>query len=92
MGSVAQACAQLDRHGDRRALERRDNGVGRGVPIPAGLAPVLREHVRHSTTPANSVCATSTGRPLGHRNVTRELRRAQTAARTPDGLPTYPQL
>ncbi|HWK25128.1 MAG TPA: hypothetical protein VNS09_01105 [Solirubrobacter sp.] len=36
--------------------------------------------------------ATRTGRPLGYRNVMRALYAAQQRARTPEGLPTFPEL
>jgi integrase len=38
------------------------------------------------------VFGTRTGRHLGQRNVLRGLYRAQERARTPDGLPTFPEL
>jgi integrase len=83
---------QVDRKGERRALKRRDNGIERVVPIPAGLAKVLRGHVARSSTPGEYAFATSTGRPLGQRNVARALRGAQRRATRPDGSTTYPQL
>jgi integrase len=83
---------QVNRKGERQALKRRDNGVERVVPIPEGLAQALRNHVAHACAPGEYVFATSSGRPLGQRNVARSLRAAQMAARKPDGTPTYPAL
>jgi integrase len=83
---------QLNRRGERKPLKRRDDGVERLVPIPAGLAAALRAHVARTSTPGEYVFATSTGRALGQRNVARSLRAAQRAARKPDGTATYPVL
>jgi integrase len=45
-----------------------------------------------NTGPTAFLFATRTGRPLGQRNVLRALYRAQERARTPEGLPTFPDL
>jgi integrase len=83
---------QVDRKGQRRALKRRDSGVGRVVPIPSKLVDALQAHASRVATPGDFVFATRSGRPWSQRNVARELRRAQCAARQPDGTPTFPSL
>ena len=83
---------QVDRHGERHPLKRRENGVGRVVPITATLAAELRAHADRAGTPGEYVFASRTGRPLGQRNVQRSLRAAMTRARTPEGGPSFPAL
>jgi integrase len=83
---------QVDRHGNRRPT--KTDGSARTVPIPRELATVL---VRHKLAcrfvqAHDYVFATSTGRPLGQRNVTRALRSAQRRAVNEGGDPTFPIL
>lgn len=60
------------------------------MQLPRSLTALLLDHRVRSLRafPGNVVFAPRSGRPLGQRNVLRELRRAQTAARTPGGQPT----
>ena len=51
-----------------------------------------RERSAERGIPGEYVFATRTGRPLSRHNVHRELRRAQKAAKGPDGTATYPAL
>lgn len=66
----------------------------RTVEIPRQVAAMLAAHKLRSpnTTPDAFVFATSTGRPIEHRNVNRALRAAQKAARDENGRPTFPVL
>jgi Phage integrase family len=72
---------QLDRQGERKFPKRGSRGT---VAIPNALAAALRRHLASDYGARGAVTgyvfATKTGRPLGHRNVNRELRRAQTKA------------
>lgn len=83
---------QVDRHG--RIAPTKTNESARTVPIPSQLAQILVDHRDRSTHTGESafVFATRTGRAFSQRNVARSLRTAQTAARTPDGWPTFPIL
>ena len=83
---------QVDRHGNRRPT--KTDGSARTVPIPRELALVLGRHklaarYRGST---DFVFATSTGRALQQRNVSRALREAQTRAMDTNGRPAFPIL
>ncbi|MGP0053586.1 MAG: tyrosine-type recombinase/integrase, partial [Solirubrobacteraceae bacterium] len=83
---------QVDRKG--KPVPTKNDGSARTVSIPRGLAGPLAEHKlrsRHSSDDSY-VFATRSGRPISQRNVSRALRTAQTNARTPDGLPTFPVL
>ncbi len=83
---------QVDRHGNRRPT--KTDGSARTVPIPRELALVLARHMRSVHDPRSEafVFATRTGRPLGQRNVARELRKAQRRATDEHGQPTFPVL
>jgi integrase len=83
---------QVDRHGNRRPT--KTDGSARTVPIPRELALVLARHLRSVHDPRSEafVFATRTGRPLGQRNVARELRKAQQRATDERGQPTFPVL
>lgn len=80
---------QLDREGKRRPT--KTDGSARTVPVPKQLALLLAEHKLGSqfSQPTDYVFCTRTGRPLGHRNVTRALREAQRRATDDDGQPTF---
>ena len=71
---------KVDRHGNRRPT--RTDGSARTVPIPRELALVLARHMRSVHDPRSEafMFATRTGRPLGQRNVARELRKGQQRA------------
>jgi integrase len=62
--------------------------------LPHALAVRLVEHKLASrySGPSDHVLTTRTGRPLGHRNVLRELRRAERTAIDPNGRPMFPVL
>jgi integrase len=83
---------QVDRNGKRSPLKTEESR--RTVEIPRQLAMQLLEHRVASSYKAagHFVFCSSTGRPLGQRNVTRALRQAQSAARTAAGRPTFPAL
>jgi integrase len=83
---------QVDRHGNRRPT--KTDGSARTVPVPRELALVIARHMRsaHDPRPDAFVFATCTGRPLGQRNVARELRRAQQRATDEQGRATFPVL
>lgn len=83
---------QADRSG--RRVELKTEEAKAVLPLPRSAATMLLEHKARSshTGPRAFVFATRTGRPLGQRNVLRALYRAQERARTPDGLPTFPEL
>ena len=83
---------QVDRKGQTRPTKTDESA--RTVPIPAQLAQILVEHRGRCTHtgPGGFVFATRTGRAISQRNTARALRAAQTAARKPDGRPTFPIL
>ncbi len=83
---------QADRNGERVALKTEESR--RTVELPRSLVSLLLTHRARSAHSQESafVFATRTGRPLGQRNVLRELRRAMQAARDDDGRPTFPEL
>lgn len=83
---------QVDRWGNRVALKTEESR--REVPIPQAVAAMLLEHKAASPHKrADSyVFATRSGKPLGQRNVTRELVRAMRAAADDEGRPTFPVL
>lgn len=64
------------------------------VELPKFLAKMLAAHKIKSAydQPDAFVFCTRSGRPLGQRNVSRELRRAQKAAIDAKGRPTFPIL
>ncbi|MBV9817407.1 MAG: tyrosine-type recombinase/integrase [Solirubrobacterales bacterium] len=70
---------QVDRHGHRRPT--KTDGSARTVPIPRELALILARHMSATNDSRQEafVFATCTGRPLGQRNVARELRRHSSA-------------
>jgi integrase len=83
---------QVDRHGHRQPT--KTDGSARTVPVPRELAVILARHKlasRHVRS-EDYIFATSTGRPLGQRNVARALRSAQRRAVDDDGEPTFPVL
>jgi hypothetical protein len=64
------------------------------VELPKFLARILAAHKiksAHSRSDAFVFC-TRSGRPLGQRNVSRELRRAQKTATDAEGRPAFPVL
>jgi integrase len=84
---------QADRDGERVELKTDESKAT--LPLPRSAALMLLEHkarTRAPTSPTSYVFATRTGRPLPQSNVLRALYRAQERARTPDGLPTFPEL
>lgn len=83
---------QTDRHGNRQPT--KTDGSARTIPIPTELAVMVARHRLASSFSLSSdyVFCTRTGRPLGQRNVTRALRRAQRCATDEDGNPTFPAL
>jgi len=84
---------QVDRQGKRVALKTEESRAT--LPLPRSVALMLLEHKARTPAPTSStsyVFGTRTGRPHGQRNVLRALYRAQERARTPDGLPTFPEL
>jgi integrase len=84
---------QADRDGERVELKTDESKAT--LPLPRSTALMLLEHkarTRAPTSPTSYVFATRTGRPLPQTNVLRALYRAQERARTPDGLPTFPEL
>ncbi|MCL2419863.1 MAG: site-specific integrase [Conexibacteraceae bacterium] len=84
---------QVDRDGERVELKTEESKAT--LPLPRSVALMLLEHKARTpapTTPTSYVFGTRTGRPHGQRNVLRALYRAQERARTPDGLPTFPEL
>lgn len=83
---------QVDRQG--RLNPTKTDGSARTIPIPKELARILVVHRQRATRvrPQDFVFATSSGRPLGQRNVGRALRAAQVRAVDRDGLPTFPLL
>jgi integrase len=83
---------QVDRGGVRVPLKTDESKAT--LPLPRATALMLLEHKARSRTkgPRAFVFATSSGRPLGQRNVLRALYTAQERARDEDGLPTFPDL
>lgn len=83
---------QVDRKGQRQPLKTEESR--RAVEIPRQLAAMLNTHLLASRrkTASDFVFATRTGRVVEQRNVTRALRRAQTAAVDDLGQPTFPAL
>jgi integrase len=83
---------QVDRQGERQPLKTDESR--RVVEIPRQLAAMLNRHYLATSYSAvtDFVFCTSTGRALEQRNVNRELRRAQKAARDELGQPTFPVL
>jgi integrase len=83
---------QVDRKGERRPT--KTDGSARTVPIARQLAAILVEHklVNRNVGPDAYVFATSTGRPLSQRNVSRALRATQRRAVDEHGAPTFPIL
>lgn len=84
--------SQIDRHGHRQPT--KTDGSARTVPLPHELAVILARHklATQYGQPDDYVFATSTGRPLGQRNVARALRNAQRRAVDESGAPTFPIL
>jgi integrase len=82
----------VDRKGQRVELKTAESKAT--LPLPRSAALMLLEHKARSlhTGPRSYVFSTSTGRPLGQRNVLRALYRAQERARKADGTPTFPEL
>lgn len=84
---------QLDRQtGERVSLKTEDSAAQ--VDIPRSMAMMLATLKLKSahSQPDDFVFATRTGRAIGQRNVSRELRRAQTRAKDPEGNWTFPEL
>jgi integrase len=84
---------QVDRTGERVSLKTEVSKAT--LPLPRTAALMMLEHKARTpapTSPTSYVFATRAGRPVGQRNVLRALYRAQERARTPDGLPTFPEL
>jgi integrase len=84
---------QVGRDGRRVELKTEESKAK--LPLPRSSALMLLEHKARTpapTTPKSYVFATRIGRPIGQRNVLRALYRAQERARTPEGLPTFPEL
>jgi integrase len=83
---------QADRTGKRQPLKTAESQ--RDVELPRQLVAVLLAHKLRSarSTPGSFVFATRSGRPLGHRNVARELRRAMKSATDAQGRPVFPVL
>jgi integrase len=84
---------QASRQGGVR-VELKTEESKRVVELPKFLARMLAAHKIKSaySQPDAFVFCTRSGRPLGQRNVSRALRRAQTTARGADGKPTFPIL
>jgi integrase len=96
-GEVVAVRGQLNRDGEY--VEHGKNTTAlREIPIPAELAGLLDRHRAEralegvNVSDDSYVFSTRHGSPLNHRNVRRELRKAQKRARTPDGRPTFPVL
>src|SRR5437899_467470 len=90
--ATAKIAFQVDRQGCRQPLKTDE--AEREVALPGSLAVVLHELRLRTAYSDDSdfVFCTGTGRALSQRNVTRELRRAQAAARDEDARPTFPEL
>jgi len=84
---------QVGRHGGVR-VELKTEESKRVVELPKFLAKMLAAHKIKSahSQPDAFVFCTRSGGPLGQRNVSRELRRAQKTAAGADGRPTFPTL
>ncbi len=83
---------QVDRRGRRQPLKTPESR--RMIELPRPLAIMLLEHKQRSAScgAVDFVFASRSGRPLGHRNVLRALRRAQQRAIDEHGRPTFPAL
>jgi integrase len=83
---------QVDRKGQIRPTKTDESA--RTIPIPAQLARILVDHRSRCThlEPPDFVFATRSGRAISQRNTVRALRAAQSAARSAEGLPTFPIL
>ncbi len=83
---------QLDRKGN--VSPSKTERSARSVPVPRELALILARHklACRDGRPEAFVFATSTGRSIGQRNVSRALQAAQRRAHTKEGRPTFPQL
>ena len=84
---------QVDRDGKRVELKTEESKAT--LPLPRSTALMLLKHKARTpapTTPKSYVFSTRIGRPIHQRNVLRALYRAQERARTPEGLPTFPEL
>ncbi|MBS1675796.1 MAG: site-specific integrase [Actinobacteria bacterium] len=83
---------QVDRAGERQEL--KTEASRREVELPPSLARMLIAHRARSLhrRPGDFVFATASGKALGQRNVSRELRKAQRKAHDGDGRPTFPVL
>lgn len=83
---------QVDRDGQRVSLKTEESKAL--LPLPRSTAVMMLEHNARSahSGPRAFVFSTVTGRALGQRNLLRALYRAQAAARTADGHPTFPDL
>src|SRR4051794_1220351 len=84
---------QVGRDGKRVPLKTEESKAT--LPLPRSTARMLLEHKARTaalTTLKSYVFGTRIGRPIHQRNVLRALYRAQERARTPEGLPTFPQL
>src|SRR4051794_7935769 len=84
---------QAGRDGKRVPLKTEESKAT--LPLPRSTARMLLEHKARTaalTTLKSYVFGTRIGRPIHQRNVLRALYRAQERARTPEGLPTFPQL
>jgi len=83
---------QVDRKGVLSPLKTEESR--RTVELPRQLAAFLLRHKAESrfSTSTSFVFSTRSGRPLGQRNVLRELRRAMKTAVTPKGYPAFPAL
>jgi integrase len=84
---------QVGRDGRRVELKTEESKAT--LPLPRSTALMLLEHKARTpapTTPKSYVFATRIGRPVNQRNVLRALYRAQERARTPEDLPTFPEL
>lgn len=77
---------QVDRQGHRVPLKTDESRRTVELPPTLRLMLLAQGSVPDSGSAA-FVFATRSGRAIGQRNVLRALRRAQTAARTPEGLP-----
>ena len=83
---------QLDRQGKRVKLKTAESR--RVIDVPRFVAVQTAEHKAASpySKPDHFVFATKTGKPYSQRNLSHELRRAQTAAVDDDGKWTFPLL
>jgi integrase len=83
---------QVDRKGNRVPLKTEESK--RTIELPRSLAAMLAEHKAGSqwSKPGDFVFATRSGRALGQRNVSRELRATMKAATLDNGRPAFPIL